>query len=417
MIQRSIFQSILEVLDSRKIIILRWPRQVGKTTLMQDIQRHLSDRKTIFLNMDDLDLQSRISTPRDLMNYLRYEYGYDGNEALTLFLDEFQSIRDAWIFLKNIYDSYSNISLICSGSSSLEITKNSEFLTGRKIIFDITPFTFSEYLRARGFQQADIRFHLTEFDDMRDFYTIYARELERFLMEYLTIGWYPEVVSSRGVLRQQIARDIIKTYLQKDITGFLRVENVWAFNNLLKILASQIGNLMNKSEINATLGISINTLWKYIEILEWTFVLDIVSPFFSNIRKELSKMPKVYFNDLGLRNYILYGNIEMLQVQDMGALVENFVYNELKQKQNTAINFYRTLAKSEIDFIFQKSFDEILPIEVKYRSKVVINESIKNFRWMYQEKGGANIIFTKDTLVAKEDIYLIPSSLIWFIEL
>jgi len=91
-------------------------------------------------------------------------------------------------------------------------------------------------------------------------------------------------------------------------------------------------------------------------------------------------MPKVYFNDLGLRNYILYGNIEMLQVQDMGALVENFVYNELKQKQNTAINFYRTLAKSEIDFIFQKSFDEILPIEVKYRSKVVINESIKNFR-------------------------------------
>jgi predicted AAA+ superfamily ATPase len=90
----------------------------------------------------------------------------------------------------------------------------------------------------------------------------------------------------------------IRTYIQKDIAGFLKVENIRAFNHLIRILASQIGNLMNQSELNATLGISINTLSKYVDMLEGTYVIDLLSPYFTNIRKELSKMPKVYFHDL-----------------------------------------------------------------------------------------------------------------------
>lgn len=112
-IKREIFDKIIEVIDSWKIIILRWPRQVWKTTLMKDIQNYLSDKKTIFLNMDDLDLKSKISTTKDLLNYIKYEFWYIENESITIFLDEFQNIENAWVFLKNIYDTYKNISLIC----------------------------------------------------------------------------------------------------------------------------------------------------------------------------------------------------------------------------------------------------------------------------------------------------------------
>lgn len=416
-IKRSVFDKIIEVLDSGKIIILRWPRQVWKTTLMKDIQNNLSNKKTVFLNMDDLDLKSKISTPKDLLNYLKFEFWYVTWDEITIFLDEFQNIENAWMFLKNIYDTHKNISLICSWSSSLEITKNSEFLTGRKIIFDITGFTFFEYLKTKDFKNIDTKFDLKNFDEIKDFYKFYGKELNQYLEEYLTIWWYPEIVLTSWNLRQEIAKDIIETYIKKDVTAFLKVENVLAFNNLLKIFASQIWNLVNKSEINNTIWISINTLWKYIEILQGTFILNLVNPYFSNIRKEISKMPKIYFNDLWMRNYILYWNLNELQSQDIWELVENFIYNELKQKDNIWINFYRTISSSEIDFIFQKSFNELIPIEVKYRNKVSIPESIKNFSKNYEDKIWNRIIFTKDILDKKDNVYLIPSSLVWFINL
>lgn len=414
-IKREIFDKIIEVIDSWKIIILIWPRQVWKTTLMKNIQNYLLDKKTIFLNMDDLDLKSKISTPKDLLNYIKYEFWYIENESISIFLDEFQNIENVGVFLKNIYDTYKNISLICSWSSSLEITKNSEFLTGRKIIFDITRFTFLEYLKTRNFKNINLKFDLKDFDEIKWFYNIYWKELNQFLEEYLTIWWYPEIVLTNWSLRQKIAKDIIETYIKKDITAFLKIENITAFNNLLKIFASQVWNLVNKSEINTTLWISINTLVKYIEVLEWTFIINLVNPYFSNVRKEISKMPKVYFNDLWMRNYLLYWSLDNLQTQDLWEIVENFIYNELKQKENTWINFYRTISKSEIDFIFQKSFDEIVPIEVKYRNKVSIPESIRNFNQNYKNKVKQNIIFTKDILDKKNNIYMIPSSLAWFI--
>ncbi|MBS8121551.1 ATP-binding protein [Candidatus Vampirococcus lugosii] len=186
---------------------------------------------------------------------------------------------------------------------------------------------------------------------------------------------------------------------------------------MLKIISSQIGSLLNKSELNATLGISINTLKKYLNILEGTFIINILNPFYKNVRKELSKMPKIYFNDMGIRNYLLYGNLEELPTANIGELVENFVYNELKLKDNNGINFYRTISKAEIDFIFQKSFDKIIPMEVKYRNKVNVPEIMQNFSKNYSSKIDKKIIITKNKLEIKEDVYLIPACLVSFINL
>jgi uncharacterized protein len=110
-----------------------------------------TDKKSVFLLMDDLRISSQIRTPQDLIQLLRFEYGYQDGEEYYLFLDEFQVIPESGIFLKNLYDAYPNLHIIASGSSSLEITKNTEFLTGRKILFDITPFSFREFLRVQGF--------------------------------------------------------------------------------------------------------------------------------------------------------------------------------------------------------------------------------------------------------------------------
>jgi predicted AAA+ superfamily ATPase len=142
-----------------------------------------------------------------------------------------------------------------------------------------------------------------------------------------------------------------------------------------------------------------------------------VNPYFSNIRKEISKMPKVYFHDLWLRNFLLYGNISTFQPQDIWELVENFIYNELQLKRSIWINYYRTISKSEIDFIFQKSFDEIIPIEVKFRNKVIVPEAIRNFKQNYPQKVQQSIIFTKDTLELREGVYFIPSCLVSFLEM
>lgn len=417
-IKRKIFDEIKEYIFSDKILILRWPRQVGKTTLMKQLQNTIKSEKTVFLNLDNLDLINKIKTPNDLISYLKFEYNYIEWEKIYLFLDEFQNIKQSWLFLKNIYDEYKNIKLICSWSSSLEITKNTEFLTWRKFIFDITSFNFSEYLQAKSFKNFNLQFDIEkDFKELELFYSTYKNEIERYFLEYLLIWWYPEVVLSSGKERQYIIKEIVDTYIKKDITQFLKIENILAFNNLIKLLSSQIWNLVNKTEINWIIWTSINTLNKYIDILVGTYVFSFVSPFYTNIRKEIVKMQKVFCRDLWMRNYLLYWKLEEFSISDIWVLVENFIYNELYIKDNYALNIYQTISRSEIDFIFSKAYNKIIPIEVKYRNKVNFPVVMKNFGENYNDKIDKKILFTKDLLKQEYNTYYIPSCLIWFVKL
>ena len=417
-IQRKIFSEIKNQIGSNKILILRWPRQVGKTTLMKQLQNTLKTQNTVFLSLDNLDLSNKIQTPSDLFNYLKFEYSYDKSKKLYLFLDEFQNIKQSWLFLKNIYDEHENIKLICSWSSSLEITKNTEFLTWRKFVFDISSFNFSEYLHAKSFKNYNIKFNIkTDFDKLESFNSTYKYELKWYFYEYLLIWWYPDVVLSSNKDRQYIIKDIVDTYIKKDITQFLKIENVLAFNNLVKLLSSRIWNLINKTEINWIIWTSINTLNKYIDILIWTYVFSFVSPYYSNVKKEIVKMQKVFCNDLWMRNYLLYGKIEKLPISDIWKLVENFIYNELSNMDNYSLNIYQTISKSEIDFIFSKNYNKLIPIEVKYRNKVNFPTAIKNFEKRYKKKIDKKIIFTKNIIKKNSNTYYIPSYLIPFVKI
>jgi predicted AAA+ superfamily ATPase len=237
-------------------------------------------------------------------------------------------------------------------------------------------------------------------------------------MEYLSFWGYPEIIETSLNDEKLIILDsIYKNYIEKDIIAFLKIENIRAFNNLIKILSWQVWNLLNKNEISNTIWISRITLDKYLEILSWTFIFDYLPPYFSNIRKELTKMPKVFARDLWILNYSLWKNLSLKNDIDLWAIVENFIYRELKNKNNfSKLYFYQTVSKSEIDFILEDFEKKLSVIEVKYRKKVVIPSIFKRFDDNYSELIKNKIIFTKDICKYENWIYYIPALLVSLID-
>ena len=417
MVKRELLKDIMKWLNRDKVIVIKGARQVGKTTLLLSLKEILESqqRKVIYIAADEYKESEIFKNANLFLKFIEYEYGVRKN--MVLLIDEFQYIIDAGLFMKTLHDIVKReslkINIVASGSSSLEISRNSEFLTGRKIEFLLLPFSFYEYLSSdRRFTH---KFHLyNEFKEIADFYRIYRDELNFRFVSYIRWGGYPEVaLENEKERRRVLLKEIISTYIEKDISGFLHVENVSAFNNLVKLLCAQIGSLVNKSELSNTLNLHQKTLTKYLNILEGTFVFSFVTPFYTNIRKELSKMPKVYVNDTGIY-YHFYPQDSISFESIAGNVVENFVYNTLKtMKGIDSILFYRTIAKSEVDFILKKG-EVVIPVEVKFRSRVKKPVTMKHFQEKYKTKKG--IIVTKNEIKKEGDTYFIPAPMLGLIQ-
>jgi len=416
MIERKQYFDIKKWIWKEKIIILKGARQVGKTTLMKKLENDLIKqwKTTIFLFADDISNKKIFETPDDLIYFLDFKFNLDSiSEKIYVFIDEFQYIKNAGLFLKNIFDKYKDkLQLIVSGSSSLEITKNTEFLTWRNIEFYIDRIGFKEFLEYKF--SKEISFNLDKLDKIQKFYSFFEKDLEKYFIEYLSFWWYPEIVYTKIEDEKLLILDsIYKNYIEKDIIAFLKVENITAFNNLIKILSSQVWNLMNKNEISNTIWISRNTLDKYLDILKGTFIFNYLPPYFTNIRKELTKMPKVFSEDLGILNYVLWKNLSLKNELDLGQIVENFVYRELKNKDKfSKLYFYQTVSKAEIDFVYEDFDKKISILEVKYRNKVQIPSIFKRFEWIYKDKLKNKIIITKNICEYKNWVYFIPACII-----
>jgi len=415
MINRKIYEKIKKWIWKEKIIILKWARQVGKTTLMKQIEKDLIEKKeqTFFIYADDLSNKKLFESVDNFIYFLDFKFNLNSWKKLYLFIDEFQYIENAWLFLKNIFDKYkTKIQIIVSGSSSLEITKNTEFLTWRNIEFYIDRINFQEFLEYKF--RKGISFNLKNFQEIEKFYNIFKNDLEKYFLEYLSFWWYPEIVISKTIDEKiDILDSIYKNYIQKDIIAFLKIENIQAFNNLIKILANQVWNLVNKSELANTIWISRNTLDKYLDILKWTFIFEYLPPYFTNIRKELTKMPKVFALDMWILNYILWKNLSLAQEVDLWQEVENFVFRELFYKDKLSkLYFYQTLSKAEIDFIYENFEKKLSIIEVKYRNKVKIPTIFKKFEEKYKDQLKNKLIITKDVCKYENWVYFIPACMI-----
>lgn len=414
MIQREILKKIEKWLGKEKILILKGARQVGKTFLLKEIKKELEKKgaKVAYILADDLDNRSILKSSATLELYLQQYFDFP-KQFVYVMIDEFQALEDSGILLKNIFDKHkTKLQLIVSGSSALEINRNAEYLVGRTIHFEIERINFREYFDYAEKVQTK-RYKLEEFEKIETFFETFKPKLDLILQQYLSFGGYPEILTMAGAGAKEAAlKSIIQVYIEKDIVSQLNVENVTGFNNLIKILAGQVGQLANSNELANTANISINTLKKYLEILTGTYVFELVTPYFRNIRSEISKMPKVYVCDLGFRNYLL----RSFASGPDGQAIENFIYNTLRVSfAREYAHFYRTIGGAEIDFVIEDKKDALMLCEVKYRNKVKMPAVMKNFQQRY-DKVGKSLIVTKDVLKKEGEVYFLPVSVLPFVD-
>lgn len=406
-IKRSIFNDLVSHLDKKEISLIIGPRQVGKTTLMNFMKDYLDKRgkKSVYLSLDFENDQKYFDSQNNLVNKLKLEFG---GEHGYVFLDEIQRKTDAGIFLKGIYDMNLPYKFIISGSGSVELKeKVHESLAGRKLLFEVLPVSFFEFLNF----ETDYRYE----EKFEEFLTIEENKTLNTLERYLNFGGYPRIILSDTLEEKaRIIDEIFRSYVEKDISTLLRVEKLDVFRLLVKILAGQISGLINHSEISNTLGISLATVKNYLYYLEKTYIIKRLDPFYRNVRKEITKSPTVYFHDLGLRNYALgiFGNVA--RTDDFGFLFQNLVFNILQEKikfTGAKINYWRTKDRAEVDFIYSLG-ETVVPIEVKYRSfsEPSIERSLRSFIDKYNPQKA--VIVTRDFeakfKIEKTDVIFIP---------
>ena len=401
MIKRTLFEPLKNHLYSPEISLIVGPRQAGKTTLMLQLKKHLERQgaPTLFLSLDFESDLPHFASQQALLRKLRLEFG---DKKGFLFIDEIQRKENAGIFLKGVYDQGVAHKMIVSGSGSLELKeKIHESLIGRKRLFELTTITFEEFLNYRTSYRWE--------DKLSEFCRTEQNLLLEFLHEYLNFGGYPRLVTETVYEEKiRIIDEIYRSYLEKDITSLLRVEKLDAFRMLTTILADQVGKIINFSELCSTIGISTKTLKNYLNYLEKTFIIHRITPFFKNIRKELSKSPVIYFQDLGLRNYTLgmFGNISA--PSQAGFLFQNFIFNLLKEKTSfspVSIHFWRTKEKAEVDFVLTSGTDTFLPVEVKYKQmqKPAIPRSLRSFIKKYKPETAWIVNISLETEVVFEN--------------
>lgn len=412
-IPRDIMPDLVRWLDDREILVLIGPRQAGKSTLLKALikflleERRIEGKDIFYFNLDDTRMIKFLSTPEVFIKFIR---SFSSRQAY-IFIDEAQRLENPGLFLKCLYDLGLNLKLIISGSSSMELkSKIFETLTGRKIVFHLFPFSFGEFLKTKpNFSEFKI---FKSWDDLVFQDKMYSTSLSEYLEEYIIYGGYPRVVLEQDLVKKkELLWEIYSSYIEKDIVNFLKIELPDKFNNLVKVLASQIGSLVNICELTNTLGINRLTIEKYISILKGTFVISKILPFYRNIRSEISKMPKIYFNDTGLRNSAIdsFGEIDIRP--DNGELLENFIYAQIKEGGFLKnIRFWRTKTGGEVDFVVEFG-KEIICFESKFTSfvKPSFPRSLRHFVKDYEPK--KIIILTKNYLqkIEKENIIFLPS--------
>jgi len=389
-LHRLVFEDLIDWLDDEEILFISGSRQVGKSTLMFMLIQFLLEQRSedvnniYYFNLDERSLLPLFQHSNLLLDFLNIG---STQQRKYLFIDEFQKIEGAANFIKAICDLKLPLKIIVSGSSSLELAKNKETLTGRKQVFFVYPFNFEEFIRYANPELLAIK----NLDLSRE-------NLKQLFSKFITYGGYPRIILENDVAKKELKlKEIHSSYIEKDIINLIHVENIEKFNKLIYLLASQAGGLVNKNEISNTLALNMQTTERYLALLGGTYVFEFLPPYFSNPRKEITKMPKVYINDLGLKNII---ETKSLVLRETGAIIENFVYNELKWKLGNSLFFWRTHARSEVDFIIDNG-RSVIPIEVKYTERIPgITGGLLSFYKKYQPK--KMIIITKDYLATEK---------------
>ncbi len=383
--KRRQYETIKNHLEEREFTIVTGARQIGKTTILKQLQQDLEqeEQPVVFLNLERKNLLAELNeNPENVFNYI----SADETKRMIVLIDEIQYLEDPTNFIKLLYDEYaSKIKIVATGSSAFYIDKNfKDSLAGRKKIFELKTLDFEEFLTFKG--ENKLVAELLKLRDGKIKNSIVEPQLWIKLEEYLTYGGYPAVVLEK-TLDNKIERlyELRDSFLKRDILES-GVNNEEKFYKLCVLLAGQIGNLLNTNELAKTLQMSNVTIENYLYVLQKCFHIALIKPFYNNLRKELTKMPKVFFNDLGLRNAMLesFGRLELRT--DKGAILENLVFRRLSEKYTSnKLKFWRTTEGNEVDFIVEDTFENKKALEVKFSESEAKPTKYKAFQLTYPE--------------------------------
>jgi predicted AAA+ superfamily ATPase len=333
------------------IVVLIGARQVGKTSLMRDFNESLQNTG-IVLNGQDAEIAGLFQKLSVIEHYLKVYLSAELDGFLLV--DEFQFIPGISTMLKLLTDKYARLKVLCSGSSSLDILKQvEESLAGRVRTIEVLPLSFSEYLLFNDEKLS--RLYKTFDRDTEN--SALTSPMETLLAEYMVYGGLPRAALTKNTeAKIDILNDIYQTYLLKDIRTYIVQQNVVGFNKMLRLLAAQTGNLLNVNKISRECGLPYKICDEYLWILEQMGIIKLLEPYFTNKRKVIGKMKKIYFCDLGLRN-MLEKNFNAIEFRsDRGALFENYVMLELWRNKGTGgeLRFFRTSDGAEVDFVMNR---------------------------------------------------------------
>lgn len=357
------FQSQLNW-KTEEILIFIGARQAGKTTILHQIRSELEkdNKKCFWLNLEDPEYLNLLNeNPKNLWQI--FDFAQDRRNFL--FIDEIQYLKNPTNFLKYFYDEHRDkIKLIVSGSSSFYLDKKfKDSLVGRKKIFPVHTLSFNEFLRFKEKNELSKKnFKQLSLNDRNKIVSLYQ--------EFMIFGGYPRVALAESIdEKKELLAEIAFSYIKKDILeANIRQDEI--FYKLFKILANQVGNLVNAMELANTLGVSKTAIDNYLYVMQKSFHLVLIPPFSQNIQKEITKMPKVYFLDTGLRNFFA-DNFEVWQKRtDRGQLLENATFRQLLEKYPLEeVRFWRTITQKEVDFVVGKNAFEVKTEQKKFQPK------------------------------------------------
>ena len=361
-LEREVNTKFQKIKDSYNCIALVGPRQCGKTTFLKE---HIKQLKSSYIVFDDPDAITLFEE-----DIKKFENQYINDYDLTV-LDEIQYCKDAGKKLKYLVDKGRNIWI----TSSSEIILGKEvlsYLVGRVSI--INQFSISEFL---------------EFKKQKELTKII---IERMVWEHITYGGYPKVVITEDIeTKKIILKDLYETMIFKDVSKTFSINDIKSLEEFVKYLSLNIGNIIQYETISKSMNISFQTVKKYLDALEKSYLILKVTPFFTNKIKELVKQPKFYFIDTGLRNVIAKNfNLEL-----EGKTFENYIASELI-KLGFYPKYWRNKLKAEVDFVLEIG-SEIIPIEIKLNADTSkIERSLKSFIEVYKPKKAIIISYKSD---------------------
>ncbi len=354
-------KKIKEAFNILPVVVLIGARQVGKTTIMNNYEY---DKNTLFLNGQNPEIIELFSKYSLIKTYLRLNL----NSQLDgyLLIDEFQFIPGISTTIKLLTDNNKNLKIITTGSSSLDIIqKVEESLAGRVRMINVYSLSFPEYIR---FYDENLYETYKKYDRFTDD-KIINKEIKILELNYLIYGGLPRVALTKNNNEKiTLLNDIYQTYLLRDVKAYVKNEDSVGFNKMLRLLAAQIGNLQNVNELCRTSGLSYKKTLEYIYLLEQMFILRQLDPYYSNKKNTITKMKKLYFYDLGMRN-IIYNSFNDISIRvDKGAIFENYVFLELIKNTQlfSTLYFYRTRDGAEVDFVLDNMIEK-KSVEAKFK--------------------------------------------------